>query len=78
MVKDGQLNLDFDDEVTKATVITYEGNVVSEPVRKLLDPAPRDAPVEPTPSAGPGPTPEPSPVPEPSPSQTPAAPGGNA
>jgi NAD(P) transhydrogenase subunit alpha len=40
MVKDGALNLDFEDEVTKATVITHDGAVVSEPVRKLLEPAP--------------------------------------
>ncbi len=73
MVKDGQLNLDFDDEVTKATVIAHEGKVVSEPVRKLLDPGPRDAPpVAPAPPAAP------APAPDPSPSQTPAAPGGNA
>ena len=39
MVKDGNLNLDFDDEVTKATVIAHDGSVVSEPVRKLLEPA---------------------------------------
>ncbi len=39
MVKDGNLHLDFEDEVTKATVITHEGAVVSEPVRKLLEPA---------------------------------------
>ena len=30
MVKDGALNLDFEDEVTKATVITHGGAVVSE------------------------------------------------
>ena len=40
MVKDGNLNLDFEDEVTKATVITHDGAVVSEPVKKLLEPAP--------------------------------------
>jgi len=40
MVKDGALNLDFEDEVTKATVIAHGGAVVSEPVRKLLEPAP--------------------------------------
>jgi NAD(P) transhydrogenase subunit alpha len=40
MVKDGNLNLDFEDEVTKATVITNEGAVVSDAVRKLLEPAP--------------------------------------
>ena len=40
MVKDGNLNLDFDDEVTKATVITHGGAVVSDPVKKLLEPAP--------------------------------------
>jgi len=38
MVKDGALHLDFDDEVTKATVITKDGEVVSEPVKKLLEP----------------------------------------
>ncbi len=40
MVKDGNLNLDFEDEVTKATVIAHNGQVVSEPVAKLLEPAP--------------------------------------
>jgi NAD(P) transhydrogenase subunit alpha len=40
MVKDGALNLDFEDEVTKATVITHDGAVVAEPVKKLLEPAP--------------------------------------
>jgi NAD(P) transhydrogenase subunit alpha len=39
MVKDGNLNLDFEDEVTKATVITKDGAVISEPVKKLLEPA---------------------------------------
>ena len=38
MVKDGALNLDFEDEVTKATVITRDGQVVSEAVAKLLNP----------------------------------------
>jgi len=38
MVKDGSLNLDFEDEVTRATVITRDGHVVSEPVAKLLKP----------------------------------------
>jgi NAD(P) transhydrogenase subunit alpha len=38
MVKDGALHLDFDDEVTKATVITKDGAVVSEAVTKLLNP----------------------------------------
>ena len=38
MVKDGALHLDFDDEVTKATVITRDGAVVSEAVTKLLNP----------------------------------------
>jgi NAD(P) transhydrogenase subunit alpha len=40
MVKDGALNLDFEDEVTKATVITHDGTVVQEATSKLLDPAP--------------------------------------
>ena len=39
MVKDGALNLDFEDEVTRSTVITHGGSVVSEPVKKLLEPA---------------------------------------
>jgi NAD(P) transhydrogenase subunit alpha len=39
MVKDGALHLDFDEEVTKATVITHGGAVVSEQVQKLLQPA---------------------------------------
>jgi NAD(P) transhydrogenase subunit alpha len=38
MVKDGALHLDFEDEVTKATVITRDGAVISEPVNKLLNP----------------------------------------
>ncbi len=44
MVKDGALNLDFEDEVTKATVITNGGAVVSDAVNKLLEPAPAPAP----------------------------------
>ena len=40
MVKDGTLDLDFSDEVTAATVVTSGGAVVSEPVKKLLEPAP--------------------------------------
>lgn len=40
MVKDGALHLDFEEEVTKATVITHGGAVVSEAVQKLLAPAP--------------------------------------
>ncbi len=38
MVEDGALHLDFEDEVTKATVITKDGAVVSEAVNKLLNP----------------------------------------
>jgi NAD(P) transhydrogenase subunit alpha len=40
MVKDGALTLDFDDEVTKATVITHGGAITSDAVTKLLEPAP--------------------------------------
>jgi len=43
MVKDGSLNLDFEDEVTKATVITKDGAVVADAVKKLLEPAPAAA-----------------------------------
>ncbi len=38
-VKDGGLAFDLDEEVTKATVITHGGAVVSEAVQKLLAPA---------------------------------------
>jgi NAD(P) transhydrogenase subunit alpha len=38
MVKDGNLNLDFEDEVTKSTVITHGGEVVQEATKKLLEP----------------------------------------
>jgi H+-translocating NAD(P) transhydrogenase subunit alpha len=57
MVKDGQLNLDFEDEVTKATVITKDGAVVSDAVKKLLDPAPPSAAPAPAPSGPPPSTP---------------------
>ncbi len=39
MVRDGALDLDFEEEVTRATVITHEGAVVSEAVQKLLAPS---------------------------------------
>ncbi len=38
-VKDGALNFDFKDEITAATVITHDGQVVQEATRKLLEPA---------------------------------------
>ncbi|CAN5550846.1 Re/Si-specific NAD(P)(+) transhydrogenase subunit alpha [soil metagenome] len=44
MVKYGNLHLDFEDEVTAATVITNDGSVVSDAVNKLLEPAPAAAP----------------------------------
>ncbi|MDQ3128146.1 MAG: NAD(P) transhydrogenase subunit alpha, partial [Chloroflexota bacterium] len=47
MVKDGNLNLDFEDEVTKATVITKDGAVVSDAVKKLLEPPPAASPSTP-------------------------------
>jgi NAD(P) transhydrogenase subunit alpha len=39
MVKDGALHLDFEEEVTAATVITHGGAVMSEAVKELLAPA---------------------------------------
>ena len=39
MIKDGALHLDFEDEVTKSTVITHDGAILSDPVKKLLEPA---------------------------------------
>ncbi len=38
-VKDGQLQFDFEDPITAATVITHDGQVVQEATRKLLEPA---------------------------------------
>jgi NAD(P) transhydrogenase subunit alpha len=43
MIKDGNLNLDFEDEVTKSTVISHAGAIVSDAVKKLLDPPPAAA-----------------------------------
>ncbi len=40
MIKDGALHLDFEDEVTKSTVIAHGGAVLSDAVKKLLEPAP--------------------------------------
>jgi NAD(P) transhydrogenase subunit alpha len=44
MVKDGNLHLDFEDEVTQATVITKDGAVIADAVKKLLEPAPAASP----------------------------------
>jgi len=51
MVKDGQLNLDFEDEVTKSTVITRDGAVVAEAVKRLLEPDSSPVPAPSTPAA---------------------------
>jgi NAD(P) transhydrogenase subunit alpha len=40
-VVDGSINLDFDDEVTAATVITHGGKVVQAATLRLLQPAPK-------------------------------------
>jgi len=40
-VKDGELQFDFEDEITAATVITYGGKVIQEAVKKLLPPVKR-------------------------------------
>jgi NAD(P) transhydrogenase subunit alpha len=50
MIQDGSLHLDFEDEVTKATVITNGGTVVADAVRQLLEPAP----ASPAPASAPG------------------------
>ena len=39
MIKDGALHLDFEDEVTKSTVISHGGTLLSDAVKKLLEPA---------------------------------------
>ncbi len=38
LIKDGQLNLDLSEEITAATVITHDGEVVQEQTKKLLEP----------------------------------------
>ena len=38
VVKDGEMKLDFDDEITAATVITHDGAVVQEATKKLTEP----------------------------------------
>jgi len=38
-MKDGQMNYDFDDEITAATVITHDGAIVQAQTRALLEPA---------------------------------------
>ncbi|HEV7605602.1 MAG TPA: Re/Si-specific NAD(P)(+) transhydrogenase subunit alpha [Candidatus Limnocylindrales bacterium] len=38
LVKDGNLHLDFEDEVTRSTVISHDGSIVSDAVKKLLEP----------------------------------------
>lgn len=43
LMKDGALNVDMSDEITSATLITRDGEVVSEPTRKLLEPAAAEA-----------------------------------
>jgi NAD(P) transhydrogenase subunit alpha len=70
LVKDGKLNLDFDDEVTASTVITHDGQVVQAATKKVLEPAapqPKGAKPSPAakPKAAPAPAPE-APAPEPS------------
>jgi NAD(P) transhydrogenase subunit alpha len=44
MVKDGALHLDFEDEVTKSTVVSHGGELLSDAVRTLLDTAAPAAP----------------------------------
>ena len=39
LVRDGQLVLDFDDEITAGAVITHDGKVVHAATRQLLEPA---------------------------------------
>ena len=44
LIKEGNLNLDMSDEITAATVITRDGEVVQEATRKLLEPKPAETP----------------------------------
>ncbi len=36
LVEDGELNLDFEDEITRGSCITHEGRIVNERVRELM------------------------------------------
>jgi NAD(P) transhydrogenase subunit alpha len=36
LVKDGRINLDFDDEITRGATITHDGKVVNEPTARAL------------------------------------------
>ena len=36
MVKDGQLNIDMDDEITRETLLTRDGSIVNQRVQELL------------------------------------------
>ena len=38
MIKDGQLNLDLEDDVIKGAVVTHGGEVVNENARKMMAP----------------------------------------
>ncbi len=38
MIKDGELNLDFEDDIIKGTTVTHEGNIISERVQSILQP----------------------------------------
>jgi NAD(P) transhydrogenase subunit alpha len=55
MVKDGSLNLDWNDEVTAATVVAHDGEIRSESVRKALglEPAAAAAAAAAAPAASP-------------------------
>jgi H+-translocating NAD(P) transhydrogenase subunit alpha len=70
LVKDGRLHLDFEDEITAASVITHEGRVVQAATRSLLgqgeEPAAEEAQAEQLES-------EPEPQPEPEPAEEPPA-----
>jgi proton-translocating NAD(P)+ transhydrogenase subunit alpha len=63
MVKDGKLNLDFEDPVTKSTVISHGGKVVSEAVLKVLEPGSAPASKAPAPAAKPASAAPPKPAP---------------
>jgi NAD(P) transhydrogenase subunit alpha len=82
MVKDGNLNLDFEDPVTKSTVISHGGKLLSEAVQKLLEPV-AEKPAEASVAAKAAEKPAPQrrvrakPAPD-SPTEKPASPDGTA
>jgi len=78
MIKDGQLNLNMEDEIIKGMCITRDGEIVHEQTRKAMNIDPVEAPVaaadpQPAPETEAAPAPEPATEPEPAADPEPVA-----